>query len=122
MAYHLDINDFTFGTHRSHGEIIAKGLSAIEKLDDKDTYEIMKNFLGGKTLAAVEGKEENKGCIKDLAFDFLLYGALAEMFARKRLPEGSRRLDACLFPAVRYISEQCNSRRRRSCRYRRCSL
>ena len=83
MAYHLDINDFTFGTHRSHGEIIAKGLSAIEKLDDKDTYEIMKNFLGGKTLAAVEGKEEDRGCIKDLAFDFLLYGALAEIFGRE---------------------------------------
>ena len=25
QAYCLDINDFTFGSHRSHGEIIAKG-------------------------------------------------------------------------------------------------
>ena len=32
QAYCLDINDFTFGSHRSHGEILAKGLSSIEKL------------------------------------------------------------------------------------------
>ena len=32
QAYCLDNNDFTFGSHRSHGEIIAKGLSSIKKL------------------------------------------------------------------------------------------
>ena len=82
-AYCLDIDDITFGTHRSHGEIIAKGLSAIEKLDDKRLYDIMKNFLGGETLKVVEGKEERKGDVKDLAYDFLIYGALAEVFGRK---------------------------------------
>ena len=81
QAYCLDINDFTFGSHRSHGEILAKGLSSINKLDDKELYDIMKEFLGGKTLAVVE-KENRKGDIKDLAKDFLLYGALAEIFAR----------------------------------------
>lgn len=81
QAYCLDINDFTFGSHRSHGEILAKGLSSINKLDDKELYDIMKEFLGGKTLAVVE-KENHKGDIKDLAKDFLLYGALAEIFAR----------------------------------------
>ena len=81
QAYCLDINDFTFGSHRSHGEILAKGLSSINKLDDDELYAIMKEFLGGKTLAVVE-KENHKGDIKDLAKDFLLYGALAEIFAR----------------------------------------
>ena len=33
-AYCLDINDLSFGSHRSHGEILAKGLSSIEKLTD----------------------------------------------------------------------------------------
>lgn len=26
MAYNLDVDDFIFGSHRSHGEILAKGL------------------------------------------------------------------------------------------------
>lgn len=81
-AYCLDINDFTFGSHRSHGEILAKGLSSINKLTDEELYDIMKEFLGGATLRAIEGKEEIKGNVKDLAIDFLLYGALAEIFAR----------------------------------------
>ena len=81
-AYCLDINDFTFGSHRSHGEILAKGLSSIQKLDDKELYDIMKEFLDGTILKVVEGREENPGNIKDLAIDFLLYGALAEIFAR----------------------------------------
>ena len=81
-AYSLDINDFTFGSHRSHGEILAKGLSSIYKLDDTELYDIMKEFLGGRILNVVEGCEEVKGNIKELAIDFLLYGALAEIFAR----------------------------------------
>ena len=82
QAYVLDIDDYIFGSHRSHGEILAKGLSAIEKLDEKEIYDIMKEFFGGEILKVVEGKEEKKGDIKDLAIDFLLYGALAEIFAR----------------------------------------
>ena len=81
-AYSLDINDFTFGSHRSHGEILAKGLSSIYKLDDTELYDIMKEFLGGRILNVIEGREEVKGNIKELAIDFLLYGALAEIFAR----------------------------------------
>ncbi len=81
-AYCLDTNDFIFGSHRSHGEILSKGLSAIEKLSSEDLYATMKDFLGGTILNVVEGKEANKGDVKDLAIDFLLYGALAEIFAR----------------------------------------
>ncbi|NQV31515.1 MAG: dehydrogenase, partial [Phycisphaeraceae bacterium] len=33
QAFHLGIDDHIFGSHRSHGEILAKGLSAIHKLD-----------------------------------------------------------------------------------------
>ena len=42
----------------------------------------MKEFLDGVTLRAVEGSEDKKGDVKDLAINFLLYGALAEIFAR----------------------------------------
>ena len=81
QAYCLDINDYTFGSHRSHGEILAKGLSSINKLDEQEVYDIMKEFLGGATLSVVE-KHNKTGNVKDLAKDFLLYGALAEIFAR----------------------------------------
>ena len=82
QAYCLDINDFTFGSHRSHGEILAKGLSSINKLDDKELYDIMREFLDGAILNVVE-KECKTSSVKELAKYFLLYGALAEIFARK---------------------------------------
>lgn len=81
-AYSLDINDLTFGSHRSHGEILAKGLSSIHKLDDAELYDIMREFLGGNVLNVVEKNMNHGGNIKELAIDFLLYGALAEIFAR----------------------------------------
>ena len=82
-AYCLDINDFSFGSHRSHGEILAKGLSSIHKLDDKELYDIMKEFLDGSVLSVVEKHMSAGGNVKELAINFLLYGALAEIFARK---------------------------------------
>ena len=82
QAYCLDINDFTFGSHRSHGEILAKGLSSINKLTEDELYAIMKEFLGGTILGVVE-KNFKTDNVKELAKDFLLYGALAEIFARK---------------------------------------
>lgn len=81
MAYKLDINDYIFGSHRSHGEILAKGLSAIQKLDDDSLYGIMKNFFDGRILGIVE--KGHKGDIKSLALKFLVYGTLAEIFARE---------------------------------------
>ncbi|MFA7636438.1 MAG: thiamine pyrophosphate-dependent enzyme [Monoglobales bacterium] len=80
QAYLLDTDDYIFGSHRSHGEILAKGLSAIEKLDDKELYSIMENFLDGRTLKVVEKDQKS---VKELAIDFLVYGALAEVFARE---------------------------------------
>ncbi|MEF9896142.1 MAG: thiamine pyrophosphate-dependent enzyme, partial [Clostridia bacterium] len=80
-AFHLDINDFIFGSHRSHCDILAKGLSAIEKLSDAELLDIMKNFLDGNTLKVVENEPHET--IKDLAINFLLYGAMAEIFARE---------------------------------------
>ncbi len=81
-AYSLDIDDLTFGSHRSHGEILAKGLSSIEKLDDTELYAIMEEFLGGTVLRVVEKHMPAAASVKELAINFLLYGALAEIFAR----------------------------------------
>ena len=38
MAYTLEVDDYIFGSHRSHGEILAKGLSAIHRLDEDTLY------------------------------------------------------------------------------------
>ncbi len=82
QAYILDMDDMTFGSHRSHSEVLARGLASINKLDDKTLYQIMKDFMGGETLAPVE-KLNKTGNVKDLAVDFLLYGFMSEIFARR---------------------------------------
>ena len=82
MAYTLTIDDFIFGSHRSHGEILAKGMRAIRLLDDKKLTGIMESFFGGSTLnAAKTGFKSND--VKALARRFLLYGIMAEVFARE---------------------------------------
>jgi 2-oxoisovalerate dehydrogenase E1 component len=80
QAYLLDTNDHIFGSHRSHGEILAKSLSAIAKLADEPLLSIMRNYFGGDCLRVVE--KDAKGSTQDLAIDFIVYGTLAEIFAR----------------------------------------
>ncbi|MCH8219372.1 MAG: dehydrogenase, partial [Planctomycetes bacterium] len=81
QAFHLDIDDHIYGSHRSHGEILAKGLSAIQRLDETTLMDIMKTFFAGACLRIVEQGAE--GSVKDLATDFLVYGTLAEIFGRE---------------------------------------
>ncbi|MBS6511261.1 MAG: hypothetical protein KH334_06145 [Clostridiales bacterium] len=55
-AYYLDANDFVFGSHRSHHEIIAKAFSAIHKLSDDELKDIMENYMGGALYQKVAEK------------------------------------------------------------------
>lgn len=81
MAWTLTVDDFIFGSHRSHGEIIAKGMSAIHKLNEDELTSIMSNFFDGSIYEIV--KKDYEGSVKELARRFLIYGTLAEIFARK---------------------------------------
>lgn len=81
QAINLNIDDFIFGSHRSHGEILAKCFSAVEQLGEDELYSVMKNFLDGETLSVVEA--DHKGDVKDLAMRFVLYGTLSEIFAKR---------------------------------------
>ncbi len=81
QAFLLTPDDHIYGSHRSHGEILAKGLSAIRKLDDAALLGIMRDYMGGECLAVVE--RGHSGDIRALAMDFLVYGALAEIFGRR---------------------------------------
>lgn len=80
QAFLLGIDDHIYGSHRSHGEILAKGLSAIQKLDDQSLMDIMRGYFDGDCLRVVE--KDATGDVKSLAIDYLVYGALAEIFAR----------------------------------------
>lgn len=81
MAFALTVDDFIFGSHRSHGEILAKGLSAIHQLDDSTLMKIMEEFFDGVVLKVV--KKGFTGTVKELGCRFLIYGTLAEIFARE---------------------------------------
>ena len=81
QAYLLDENDFIFGTHRSHHEVIAKGMSAIKKLSDEKLLDIMQTVQGGRLYELVKAHSTAK-TTKQLAKDFFLYGLMAELFAK----------------------------------------
>ncbi|MCC6694545.1 MAG: dehydrogenase [Candidatus Hydrogenedentes bacterium] len=98
-CYHLSIDDHIFGSHRSHGEIIAKSLAAIHEVKGKSLTGIMRDYFDGTILRIVESdktKSESltvpggngKALLKaddeeELGIDFLLFGLLAEIFGRE---------------------------------------
>ena len=81
QCFHLSAEDYIFGSHRSHGEILAKSFSAIEKLGENDLTAIMESYMDGAPLRVVEGF--TGGDAKDLAINYTLYGTLAEIFGRE---------------------------------------
>jgi len=81
MAWTLNKDDVIFGSHRSHGEVLAKGFNAIRNLPEKELMNIMKTWQDGELLKVVE-KYNKTGKVRDLAIDFLLYGFMAELFGR----------------------------------------
>ena len=76
----LTTEDLIFGSHRSHGEILAKCFSAIDTLEEQQLVSIMETYMGGDCLKVVERNSSSDA--KDLAENFVLYGTLAEIFAR----------------------------------------
>ncbi len=93
QCLHLGVEDHIFGSHRSHGEVIAKGLRAVQDLVGSDLNAIMESFWDGATLRVVESDSSAINAAKlgnlstsaeeERGVDFLLYGLLAEIFARE---------------------------------------
>jgi 2-oxoisovalerate dehydrogenase E1 component len=81
MAFALTPDDHIYGSHRSHGEILAKAFSAIRQLSDARLMEIMEAARGGLILRAVE--KGYGGSVPGLAQRFFVYGAYSELFARE---------------------------------------
>ena len=72
--------DQIFGSHRSHGEIIAKGLAAIDSLDAESLQAIIESHGEGHLLKLVADRVGSEG--GSPAEAFLLTGVLAEIFMR----------------------------------------
>ncbi len=81
MAFSLTPDDHIFGSHRSHGEILAKGFSAIRQLSEEQLLEIMRSYRDGAVLGPVE--KGFQGSVRELAIRFFVYGAYSEIFARE---------------------------------------
>jgi 2-oxoisovalerate dehydrogenase E1 component len=95
---HLTVEDHLYGSHRSHGEILAKGLRAVNELKGERLSHIMKTYFNGAILRAAETKTGGGEALaikngrkalweadeeEELGVDFLLYGLLAEVFGRE---------------------------------------
>ena len=80
-AMALSPEDHIFGSHRSHGEFIAKGLSAIDRLDERRLMNIMEMEQGGRVLSAVH-RFIKPASETALAESFMLFGFLSEIFMR----------------------------------------
>ena len=80
MAFGLTPDDHIFGSHRSHGEILAKAFSAIRALSDDELGVIMSSYRDGAVAAPVQ--KLYSGPVPELARRFFIYGAYAEIFAR----------------------------------------
>ena len=76
-ALALDPADHIFGSHRSHGEFLAKGLAAIARLPETAIEAILAAHDGGRLRDKVGRIFGRAG--RAMAEDFLLYGFLAEI-------------------------------------------
>ncbi len=74
QAAELGVDDFIFGSHRSHGEILAKSFSAARKLEPGTLSGIMSGFLDGETLRYAERIPH--GTEAELAENFILFGSM----------------------------------------------
>lgn len=80
MAFLLTPDDYIFGSHRSHGEILAKGLSSIHKISEQQLADIMARSRDGAMLKPVV--REYQGPARETAIRVFIYGAYSEIFAR----------------------------------------
>jgi len=84
LYYHLSKDDFLFGTHRNHGEVISKGLSAINKMSDDELTKIMQDYQGGTILKAVKNYAGFDSLpVKKQAIFYFIYGVEAELFVKE---------------------------------------
>ena len=78
----LTPDDHIFGSHRSHGEFLAKGLAAIHTLAPDALQTVLRQHRDGALLHTVEATFGTTSGLTGVAEDFLVFGLLAEIFMR----------------------------------------
>ena len=81
QAYTLEVDDYIFGTHRSHHEVIAKAFSAIKKLSDEELIKIMEEYNDGKNYEVIKKYSKAKD-VKEMAKEYFIFGLCCELFAK----------------------------------------
>ncbi|UJP09960.1 2-oxo acid dehydrogenase subunit E2 [Microbacterium sp. KUDC0406] len=82
QAFTLGVGDRVFGSHRSHGEVIAKGLSAIAQSARDDLFRSFESWAEGETWEVVRDRLASDDPER-LAINYLMYGMTAETFGRR---------------------------------------
>jgi len=82
QAAALSVEDHIFGSHRSHGEILAKGLAAIERLEPGALAFELASFRQGAPMAILE-RHLDADDARGRGIQFLLYGLIAEIFGKR---------------------------------------
>ncbi|MCL1907336.1 MAG: thiamine pyrophosphate-dependent enzyme [Propionibacteriaceae bacterium] len=81
QALELKPEDLIFGTHRCHGDLLAKAFSAVRKISEAEVRKVMESFLDGETLKYAEHLPHATEA--EVQANFILFGALGEVFSRR---------------------------------------
>ncbi|MBR23018.1 MAG: dehydrogenase [Leifsonia sp.] len=82
QSFTLSADDKIFGSHRSHGEVVAKGLSAIAKSTPEFLTEAFEGWSGGETWEVTQRRLPADDA-EQQAINYLMYGMTAETFGRR---------------------------------------
>lgn len=80
QALGLDAADIILGSHRSHGETLAKGLFAIQKLSEEQLSQILQ---GIETKHIVENFKSLEKDVRKQALEVFIYGLISEIFGKQ---------------------------------------
>ena len=111
-AFLLDENDFIFGSHRGHHEVLAKAMSAIRKIPEEKLLEIMTSYHNGVQYRIVRHRYPNVG-VRELAEILPVRDDERDFREGCRLWTRPWRIHACVFHPVWNLSEQCHRGRLR---------
>lgn len=82
QAFTLGVEDKVFGSHRSHGEVVAKGLSAISKSIPETLDGALKSWSDGAIWNVVQDRLADDD-FEQQSINYLMYGMTAETFGRR---------------------------------------
>ncbi len=82
QAFLLGAEDKVFGSHRSHGEVVAKGLSAISKSTPESLNGALEAWSDGAIWNVVKDRLADDD-FEQQAINYLMYGMTAETFGRR---------------------------------------